>query len=272
MQNYRIIILAIVAFLAACTNPKESADSGDTTAESVQTTINIGYTLLKVYPHDTSSYTQGLVWYNNQLLEGTGWLGESKLLVADLATGKTSKKILLANDVFGEGITVLNNKIYQLTWKNKKAYCYDAKTFRKLNEFEWPYEGWGLTTNGQQLIISTGGSNIYFVNPETFKIEKTLGVYNQKGYVDNINELEYANGWIYANIYLTDHIVKINPSSGLIEADADFSSLLAQSGAKYDPRSIDEGYVLNGIAYDSTRQSFYITGKRWPVLAEIKFN
>lgn len=178
----------------------------------------------------------------------------------------------MAGSVFGEGITLFNNKIYQLTYQNHKVYVYDANTFKKEKEFEWPFEGWGITHNDSSLIISTGGSNLYFVNPATFKIERTVGVLDNNGYIDSINELEYVNGSIYANKYLTDLILKINPQTGIIEGKVDLTNLIKESGASYDPRSIDAGYVLNGIAYNKEKKSFYITGKRWPFIAEVKFN
>lgn len=134
-------------------------------------------------------------------------------------------------------------------------------------------EGWGITHNGKQLIVSTGNSNLYFVNPETFTIERTLGVYDNNGYLSNLNELEFVNGTIYANVYLTDNIVKINPETGLVEGRIDFTGLLQRTNQPVDQEYyLSQGFVLNGIAYNATSNSFYITGKRWPALYEIKLN
>ena len=141
--------------------------------------------------------------------------------------------------------------------------------FKKLpQEFEWPFEGWGMTTDGKHLIINTGGSNLYFVNPETFKIERTLGVTDQNGYVDSINEMEYLDGYVYANRYLKDDILKINLKTGLVEAKADLSGIFEKNNITVK-NNID---VLNGIAYDAAKKTFYITGKYWPNVFEIRFN
>ena len=269
MKKIILSALLAVVLLNSCKDKEENADNPSTPA--IPAPVAIGYNIIKVYPHDTSSYTQGLIWQDGKMYEGTGMRGVSKLRTVDLATGKATKDLALGNTYFGEGVTILNNKIYQLTWEEHKVFVYDM-SFKKIQEFEWPYEGWGLTNNGKSLIVSTGGSNLYFVDPASFKIEKTVGVTDNNGYVDSLNELEYVNGSVYANRYGYDYILKINPTSGLVEGKIDLSDLLRKAGAAYDPRSIDEGYVLNGIAYDSTKQSFYITGKRWPVLCEVKFN
>jgi glutamine cyclotransferase len=257
----------LLVTVAACnTAVTESAPAEVNT--SIPTPAVLNYAVVKIYPHDTSSYTQGLIWHNNKLYEGTGWYGESKLMVTDLADGKADKKIILPAAIFGEGITILNNKIYQLTWQEHKVYVYNAATLQKEKEFEWPYEGWGITSNGKQLIISTGGSNLYFVNPETFKVERTLGISDNNGYIANLNELEYVDGSIYSNVYTTDFILKINPATGLVEGKIDLSNLLQKTNQPI----LQNTDVLNGIAYDTIKKSFYITGKRWPALYEIKLN
>lgn len=268
MKKAIVYFLSIIVFVS-CKNTEETIENA---SNAIVAPKAISYTVIKIYPHDTSSFTQGLFFHNNKMYEGTGMEKESKLLIVDLNTGKAEKKIPLAGSVFGEGITLFNNKIYQLTYQNHKVYVYDANTFKKEKEFEWPFEGWGITHNDSSLIISTGGSNLYFVNPATFKIERTVGVLDNNGYIDSINELEYVNGSIYANKYLTDLILKINPQTGIIEGKVDLTNLIKESGASYDPRSIDAGYVLNGIAYNKEKKSFYITGKRWPFIAEVKFN
>ncbi|OYY14502.1 MAG: hypothetical protein B7Y69_11905, partial [Sphingobacteriia bacterium 35-40-8] len=188
----------------------------------------------------------------------------------DVKTGKIKKSVKLSDDYFGEGISVLNGKIYQLTYQEHKVFVYDLN-FKKLpQEFEWPYEGWGMTTDGKSLILGTGGSNLYFVNPETFKIERTLGVTNNNVYVSMINELEWVDGAIYANIWMTNDIIKINPKTGLVEARADMIDLIKNSHQHAD-FDINENY-LNGIAYNAEKKTFYVTGKNWPALFEIKFN
>lgn len=267
------IFFLLVIFISACKNNNSTSDVTD---NSNPPPPAINFSIVKVYPHDTSSYTQGLQWYNNNLYEGTGNYSHSKVLKTDLNTGKILQQIKTSSDssIFGEGITILNNKIYELTWQTHKAYVYDVNTFKKVNEFDWPFEGWGLTNNGKELIISTGSSILYFVDPTNFKIIKQINVTDNNGPVSSLNELEYVSSYIYANVYETDDILKIDPETGNVKGRLDCSNLLQKSGmninvSDYSPNT---GYVLNGIAYDSTKNSFYITGKQWPALFEIKLN
>ena len=253
--------------LFACGNHQNN-DTETVNANVTPAPVIMNYQVLKIYPHDTTSFTEGLIWLNNSLYESTGMNKQSKLLRVNLETGKAFQKIILPDIYFGEGISVLNNKIYQLTWREHKVFVYDMN-FKKLpQEFEWPFEGWGMTTDGKHLIINTGGSNLYFVNPETFKIERTLGVTDQNGYVDSINEMEYLDGYVYANRYLKDDILKINLKTGLVEAKADLSGIFEKNNITVK-NNID---VLNGIAYDAAKKTFYITGKYWPNVFEIRFN
>jgi glutamine cyclotransferase len=265
----RITAFAVLAALFSCNGDKPSETDS---VPTIPAPASINYTVVKMYPHDTTSYTQGLEWQDNTLYEGSGdpdKKGVSKLAKVDLATGKDLKRIGLTSEFFGEGITLMNGKIYQLTWQQHKVFVYDATSFKKIKEFAWPFEGWGLTHNDSSLIISTGGSNIYFVDPETFAVKRTLGVSDNNGYVDSINELEYVDGYVYANVYGRDYIIKINPSTGSVDGRIDLSNIMAKNGVAYDP---PDGYVLNGIAYNKDTKSFYVTGKRWPNLFEIKLN
>lgn len=266
-----ITFAAVILFTAACNNNSSNDKDSDTLTaiNTVAPPANINYNIVNTYPHDTTSYTQGLIWQNNTLYEGTGMWGHSHLLQVDIKNGKATNAVSLDSAIFGEGITILNNKIYQLTWENHKVYVYDAKTFKKLKELTWEHEGWGLTNNGTDLIVSTGESNLYFVDPETFKIRKIVGVSDNNGPVGNLNELEFVDGTVYSNVYLTDLIIKIDPANGHVTGKIDLGGLLAKAGKHVDT---DEGYVLNGIAYDSTRKSLYITGKKWPLLFEMKVN
>lgn len=269
MNKFVFAFLMTIVVTGCADSSNENDGPG---SEVISAPTPISYNLVQVYPHDTSSYTQGLIWYNNTLYEGTGLDGESKLLQVDLQTGKHLKKQELDPQYFGEGITILDGKIYQLTYTEHKVFVYDLATFKKTSEFEWPHQGWGLTNNGSQLIISTGGSDLYFVNPETFEIDRKLAVFDHNGYVSDLNELEYVNGYIFANRYGFDYLLKIDPKTGKVAGKIELSDILQKGGAPYDPRSLDAGYVLNGIAYDSTKNSFYVTGKRWPALYEIKLN
>jgi glutamine cyclotransferase len=264
--------LASIAFLlfAACNNNETNNNNeAENSANIVTPPPSLNYSIVASYPHDTSSYTQGLIWQNNKLYEGTGLEGQSRLMRVDLKNGKAEQSVSLEPTVFGEGITILNDKIYQLTWQSHKVYVYDAKSFKKIKEFAWDHEGWGLTNNGKELIISTGDSNLYFVDPDTFKLLRIVGVTNNNGPQGNLNELEYVNGTVFANIYMTDYIIRIDPSNGHITGTIDLNGLLEKSGKQVNK---GEGYVLNGIAYDSARNSLYITGKKWPLLFEMKLN
>ncbi len=273
MKKYCVSVLALLLF--ACNNdkPKEEDNNDSNNTPAIAAPAALSYELIKTYPHDTSSYTQGLIWYNNSLYEGTGREGFSKLAKVNLESGKAEKELFIPKEDFGEGITIFSNKIYQLTWKTHKVYVYDVATFKKIQEFDWAHDGWGITHDGQNLILSEGSSNLYYVDPSSFQIRKIVGVTDNYGPVDNLNELEYVNGFVYANKYLTNYILKINPSTGRVEGRADFRDILQQGDKKYTSVSIpdpDED-VLNGIAYDSTKNSFLITGKQWPALFEVKF-
>jgi len=261
--------VVLLLLMVACKNDTSGNDEDTEVINSIPPPANISYNILAVYPHDTASYTQGLVWVNDTLYEGTGLEGQSRLMRIDVKSGKASKSVSLDTSFFGEGITILNAKIYELTWENQKVLVYDAKTFEKIKEFAWNHEGWGITNNGKDLIISTGSSNLYFVDPETFKEKNIIGVTDNNGPVGYLNELEYVDGVIYANIYQFDYIVKIDPSSGHVIGKIDLSGLLQKSGKPYNPETTD---VLNGIAYNANKKTFYITGKKWPALFEVKLN
>jgi glutamine cyclotransferase len=254
-------------FLSCNNKSGEETDTAPSTA--VAPPANINYNIVATYPHDTSSFTQGLEWLENTLYEGTGLEGQSRVMKVDVNSGRASQTKPLDPSLFGEGITVLDGKIYQLTWQNHKVFVYDAASLKKLQELTWEHEGWGITNNGKDLIISTGSSNLYIVDPQSFKVKNIVGVTDNNGPVGNLNELEFVDGSVYANIYLTDYIVRINPSNGQILGKINLSGLLEKSGKAYDPQTTD---VLNGIAYNPTRKTFYITGKKWPVLFEVKLD
>ena len=274
MKKELIVLISLFAIACNNTNNADTADSnneseGNTT---ISAPIALNYTIQKVYAHDTTAYTQGIEWHNNSLIEGTGLRGESILYQMDDQLKSFGKKNKLDPTYFGEGITVFDGKIYQLTWEEHVVFVYDATTFKKIKTLSWPYEGWGLTHNDTALIVSTGSSNLYFVNPNDFSIQKTLGVFNEYGYQSMLNELEYVDGKIFANIYGQNNIVVIDPNSGKITNKIDCSNLLAQAKASYNPLLIDAGYVLNGIAYRKSTDTYFLTGKCWPVIVEVKLN
>ncbi len=254
----------------ACNNSDTGTNVSDSNNPPPPT---LSYRMVKEYPHDTTYYTEGLIWHNNALYESTGEEGESRLVKTDINNGKEEKKVDLPAADFGEGIAIIGDKIYQLTYQNHKAYVYDLATFKKLQEFNFPYEGWGMTTDGKNLIISTGSSNLYFINPENFTIKNTLGVFDNYGPVSSINELEYVNGYVYANVWHEKKIIKIDLQSGKVAGVINIGDILAQAGKSInysDSKNYEK--VLNGIAFDSAKNSFYITGKYWPSLFEIKLN
>jgi glutamine cyclotransferase len=270
------LIVLISLFAIACNNTNNT-DTTDSTNESegntsISAPTALNYTIQKVYAHDTTAYTQGIEWHNNLLIEGTGLKGKSLLYQMDDQLKPFGKKNKLDPTYFGEGITVFDGKIYQLTWEEHVVFVYDATTLKKIKTLSWPYEGWGLTHNDTALIVSTGSSNLYFVNPTDFSIQKTLGVFNEYGYQSMLNELEYVDGKIFANIYGQNNIVVIDPNSGKITNKIDCSNLLAQAKASYNPLLIDAGYVLNGIAYRKSTDTYFLTGKCWPVIVEVKLN
>jgi glutamine cyclotransferase len=272
----RILIVLMGFFVIACNNENNTSDplmnEQNAGTGNLEAPVALAYTIEKVYTHDTSSYTQGLEWYNNKLYESTGLKGKSRLYQMDTNLVANGNELVLPANYFGEGITIFKDKIYQLTWEEHKVFVYDAKTLKKVKELAWPYEGWGLTHNDSAIIVSTGSSNLYFVNPDDFSIQKTIGVYHQYGYQNMLNELEYVNGKIWANIYGQNEIVVIDPLSGQIINKIDFTNLLAQAKVKYNPLSVDAGYVLNGIAYKAATNTYFITGKCWPVVVEVKIN
>lgn len=234
------------------------------------------YKILNTYPHDLKAYTQGLEFYRDTLFEstgngagnGTGIRGISSLRKTDYKTGKVYKQVDLENAMFGEGITVLNNKVYQLTYTELTAFVYDADTFKRLKTV--PYtrkmQGWGLTNDGTNLYQSDGSEKIWILDPETFKEIDYINIYTGANKVKNVNELEWVNGKIYGNVYQRDAIAKIDPKTGAVEAILDLKDL--KSKVKQHP-DVD---VLNGIAYNPKTKTFFVTGKNWDKMFEISIS
>jgi len=227
------------------------------------TPVKGSYEILGVIPHDTRAYTQGLIVEGGQMYEGTGMRGESTLRRVDMRSGEVLQEIGIPEEHFGEGVTIVNDKIIQLTWQSNIGFVYDKKTFRKLKEFGYPTEGWGLTFDGRNLLLSDGSEQLMFLDTATYRIIKRVQVYDNSGPISKINELEYVDGFVYANIYTTDFIVKIDPATGKVVERWDMPGLLGD--ADRDQRTD----VLNGIAYDGGSKHFYITGKYWPKMFEM---
>lgn len=245
-------------------SPKQTADpsnsSGGSNASSSEPKLYT-YNIVKVYPHDSNAFTEGLVINDGVLYESTGLYGNSTLRRVDLESGNVLQEFRLSNGYFGEGITIVNGAIVQLTWLENVGFVYDKETFGLLRNFSYSTEGWGITYNGSQLIMSDGTSNLYFLDPVTYQKVGQVSVHDGNVSVANINELEYINGDVYANIWLQEKIAIINPQTGQVKGWINLTGLY-QSG--------NSDYVLNGIAYDSKTDSLFITGKNWPNLYEIK--
>ena len=218
--------------------------------------------VVKAYPHDTGSYTQGLFWHDGSLYESTGLNGKSTFRKVDLQSGQALTKLPFNKKYFVEGSVILEDKLYILTWTNKVVFIYDADTLEYRSTYSYPREGWGLTTDGKSLISSDGSSRIYFLTPE-LKFERSINVTLNGRAVRYLNELEWIDGRIWANVYTTDTIVIINPDTGIVEATVDCEGLLPERLRTYDTD------VLNGIAVDSEGRIF-LTGKNWPELYEVK--
>lgn len=221
--------------------------------------------VVNAYPHLTTSYTQGLEFDNGTLYEGTGGMGSTGLSIVakvDYKTGEIKQKFTLAANYFGEGITILGDDLYQLTWQQNKCFVYDKNTLQRKNDFTFTGEGWGLCNDGNVLIMSDGSERLYFRDPITFGLLKTMEVYSNQGSVKFLNELEYFNGKVYANIYQSNNIVIINPVNGIVEGIIDCSELSLEYRRS--------GEVLNGIAYKKDTRQLFLTGKNWSNLLEVE--
>lgn len=222
------------------------------------------YVIIDQFSHDPQAFTQGLVYSDGFFYEGTGLYGQSSLRKTIPQSGEVLKKINLTENLFGEGITLYNGKIIQLTWRENLGLVYDRESFAVLEVFSYSTEGWGLTCDEKHLIMSDGSSTLTFLDPDTYKPVRQIEVTSSQGPVRNLNELEYIKGEIYANVWLTDYIVRIDPRTGRVTGWIDLSGLF-QPDAAADP--VD---VLNGIAYDYEQDRIFVTGKLWPVILEIR--
>lgn len=262
MKHFVTIITAFAALISCGGATPKSGE-----AKRINSIVEPQYYTYQVvaeYPHSRTSYTQGLQFVDGELWEGTGEYGHSKLLRTDLTTGQALQSQTNPNDEFGEGITVLGDKIYQLTWLNGKMNIYDRKSLKLLATHTYKGEGWGLTSDGTKLYMSDGTSNIRVLDADNYKVERYIGVTLRGESVMYLNELEWIEGKIWANVYTTNQIVIINPTSGLVEGVIDLSNILPTS--EHDSKTD----VLNGIAYDSTAKRIFVTGKNWSKLFEIK--
>ena len=262
--NIVILSLLLVISCGGQKSTNSSSSTADSEAHSKHTFAKLlDYEVVAEYPHSTDSYTQGLQYVDGTMWEGTGQEGESHLQRIDLKTGKVEVVASLPDHEFGEGITLYKGHIYQLTWLSRTAHVWDTKG-NELRTIAYEGEGWGLTTDGERLFFSDGTPIIRIVNPETFATESTICVMYDGSPLQNINELEWIDGYIWANIYLTDAIAKINPQTGIVEAYVDLPALRHRLGNN------PEAEALNGIAYNAQSGNLYVTGKDWSKIFEIK--
>lgn len=245
---YSLVVIVLSLFASSCVNAKVRQYKAQVVAE---------------YPHDRTSYTQGLFFYEGQMYESTGLNGKSTFRKVDIRTGKALYRLNFDRRYFLEGSVEKDGNIYMLTWQNNVAFVYDAKTLKYKKSYSYPREGWGLATDGKSLIASDGSANLYFLDDD-FRTARKVTVRLNGRPVNDLNELEYIDGKIWANVYLTDLIVIVNPADGNVEATVDCSGLLP-SRLRYDDTD-----VLNGIAYNPQNGKIYLTGKNWCRLYEIK--
>jgi len=248
-----VYIGLLVMMLASCGDKKgiESTSTVDSMA--------IPYSVLKTLPHNTDAFTEGLTIHAGKVLESTGQNGKSWVAEVDPGSGEHTKKITLDDRYFGEGMTVLNNKLYYLTWRTKIGFIYDAKTYKQIGEFKYENEGWGLTHDDSNLIMSDGTEKLYFLDTANLKVVRTLTVTDARGNLKNLNELEYVDGYIFANVYETPIIAKIDPASGKVVGRINLSVQVDEIKRMF-PNTAE----LNGIAFDKNSNAMLVTGKNWP--------
>lgn len=229
------------------------------------------YKVITKFPHDTSAYVEGLEYHDGFFYEGTGEKGNSDLRKVNIQTGKVIQRARLDTALFGEGITIIGNKIFQLTWTDKKAFVYDKDTFKQLAELTYNREGWGLVFDGQKILASDGSNTIYFLDKDNYQKIGSIDVYDDKGEIRQLNELEYIDGKIYANVYQTNTIVIINPESGAVEGEIDLAGLFPVADY-YKTDDARGNNVLNGIAYDKVGKRLFVAGKKWPYIFQIQIS
>lgn len=263
MRTFFTILLSVAVASCGAGPAKGRKAPSETPALPVEP-VQYTYTVRNAYPHLTDSYTQGLQYIDGQLWEGTGEYGHSRLQRLDLETGRAHVVAELPRNQFGEGITVLGDRVYWLTWQSNTAHVYDRHTGKKLSEFRYPGEGWGLTSDGTNLYMSDGTEYLYTVDPATFHRTRSVTVTYRGTPLRFLNELEWIDGKIWANVYTTDRIVIIDPATGTVEGVIDLTGLLPAE------EITPETDVLNGIAYDAATGRIFVTGKRWDKLFEIE--
>jgi glutaminyl-peptide cyclotransferase len=268
--NAFAFLLMGISVISCGNDPVAPAEKKVVVEEDIETP-ELTYSVVAVHRHDTSAYTEGLFFHEGKLFESTGAASNvpgtrSTIGIADLKTGKLNIKAELDKTIyFGEGIQYFDNKIYMLTYTNQACFVFDAKNYNRINQFSYPNrEGWGMTTDGEHLIFSDGTANLTYARPDNFSIVKTIAV-TEGGYeVLHLNELEYVKGYIYANVWLTNRIVKIDPATGKVVAALHLTALSDRAHRRYPQQ-----HEMNGIAFDPVSQHFFVTGKMWAVVYEL---
>ena len=262
-----LLPIAVAVGLASCGKHSSAANPTIPKLESTEANAPVTrytYEVVRVWPHDRSAFTQGLVYRDGDLLESTGLNGESTLRQVELKTGRVLKQISVPIQFFAEGLAVLGEKAFQLTWQNHRGFVYNAYTFQLEKEFTYDGEGWGLTTDGRSLVLSDGTSHIRFLDPTSFQVTRMIDVTSDGRSVAQLNELEWIGGEIFANVWQTNLVVRIEPATGHVRGVIDFSGLLSAEDRHPDTD------VFNGIAYDAAQDRLFVTGKHWPKLFEVR--
>jgi glutamine cyclotransferase len=258
---------ALLMFASMRSGPESQSNGtavSKSTVASDERARQVSYEVVNSYAHDSTSFTQGLLWHDGGFYESTGQYGQSKLRRLEFPSGKVLKEISLTPELFGEGLALVDRRLIQLTWKSHRGFVYDLNTFQPLREFSYDTEGWGLTYDGENLILSDGSSDLFYLDPQTFKPVRKLAVRMNGQPIRELNELEFIDGEIWANVWQTDLIVRLDPSTGRVASFLNLKGILAPSD-----RTGGEN-VLNGIAYDGDKKRIFVTGKLWPRIFEIK--
>lgn len=248
-----LLTLGLLAF-CGCDHGGSQEPSGPVAPVA---TVNV----IRSFPHDTSAFTQGLVWHDGFLYESTGRTGHSSLRKVELETGKVLQKVDVPSPYFAEGLVLLGDRLHQLTWQDKKAFIYELGTFHQVGTATYEGEGWGLATDGHSLILSDGSSQLRFLDPQGYAVQRTVTVKDGSEFVNDLNELEWVKGEVWANVWHTNRIARIDPQTGRVKGWVDLTGVM---GPLPDPEA-----VLNGIAYDAEHDRLFVTGKLWPTLFEI---
>lgn len=254
-ESLKIAVATSALLLASACQENATAEIGATWIPTV----------VARYPHDSNAFTQGLLFHDGSLFESTGRNGQSSLRKVDIETGRVEQRHDLDFEFFAEGLALFDNKFYQLTWQAGKAFVYDQENFRLVTDFSYPGEGWGLTDDGKQLIMSDGSAQLRFLDPDTFEVQRSVNVSDGERLIVNLNELEYIDGEVWANVWYDDRIARIDPDDGQLLGWIDLSSLYPASQRPADA-------VVNGIAWDAESDRIFVTGKLWPAIFEIEIS